>query len=84
MVFGSELGGWGGCRGVTVAVFVCRGGDFVASVKMKRISKWKIGGEVVASQMDSCLAHREMVASKVGVARMEDQADLDKKYTAEV
>ncbi|MBR8094473.1 hypothetical protein KDX09_34440 [Burkholderia cenocepacia] len=51
---------------------------------MKRISKWKVGGEVVASQMDSCLAHREMVASKVGVARMEDQADLDKKYTAEV
>lgn len=61
---------------------------------MKRISKWKIGvgaavlvavaAKVVGSPTDSYLAYREKVAAEVGAARMEDQADLDKKYTAEV
>ncbi|WP_240202056.1 MULTISPECIES: hypothetical protein [Burkholderia] len=65
---------------------------------MKRISKWKIGvgavvlvavvaalgAKVVGSPTDSYLAYRENVAAEVGAARMEDQADLDKKYAAEV
>ncbi|KAF1038282.1 MAG: hypothetical protein GAK33_02337 [Burkholderia lata] len=65
---------------------------------MKRISKWKIGvgaavlvavvaavgAKVVGSPTDSYLAYREKAAAEVGAARMEDQADLDKKYAAEV
>ncbi|MCA8253200.1 hypothetical protein LGM89_07995 [Burkholderia sp. AU31624] len=65
---------------------------------MKRISKWKsgvgavvlvavaaaVGAKVVGSPTYSYLAYREKVAAEVGAARMEDQADQDKKYTAEV
>lgn len=72
--------------------------DSVTSIKMKRISKWKIGvgaavlvavaaavgAKVVGSPTDSYLAYREKAAAEVGAARIEDQADLDKKYAAEV
>ncbi|MBN3793597.1 hypothetical protein G3N99_01040 [Burkholderia sp. Ac-20392] len=72
--------------------------DLVTLIKMKRIFKWKIGvgatvlvavaaavgAKVVRSPTDSYLAYREKVAAEVGAARMEDQADLDKKYAAEV
>ncbi|KER73964.1 hypothetical protein HR51_02465 [Burkholderia cepacia] len=65
---------------------------------MKRISKWKIGvgavvlvavaaavgAKVIASPTDSYLAYRKKAVDTVTAARMEDQADLDKKYTAEV
>ncbi|WP_041493633.1 hypothetical protein [Burkholderia lata] len=65
---------------------------------MKRISKWKIGvgaavfvavaaavgAKVVGSPTDSYLAYREKVAAEVSGAKMEDRADLDKKYAAEV
>ncbi|WP_206142013.1 hypothetical protein [Burkholderia sp. Ac-20384] len=65
---------------------------------MKRISKWKIGvgaavlvavaaavgAKVIASPTDSYLAYREKVAAEVGAVRVEDRADLDKKYTTEV
>ncbi|WP_244109939.1 hypothetical protein [Burkholderia arboris] len=53
---------------------------------MKRISRLKVGAgaKVVGSPTDSYLAYREKVAAEVGAARMEDQADLDKKYAAEV
>jgi hypothetical protein len=43
-----------------------------------------VGAKVVGSPTDAYLAYRETVAAEVGAARMEDQADLDKKYTAEV
>jgi len=72
--------------------------DSVTFVKMKRISRLKVGvgavvlvaviaavgAKVVGSPTDSYLAYREKVAAEVGAARMEDQADLDKKYAAEV
>lgn len=72
--------------------------DWVTLIKMKRISKWKIGvgaavlvaviatvgAKVVGSPMDSDHAYREKVAAEVGTTKMGDQADLDKKYTAEV
>ncbi|WP_412527512.1 hypothetical protein [Burkholderia lata] len=65
---------------------------------MKRISKWKIGvgaavlvavvaavgAKVIASPTDSYLAYRKKAVDAITAARMEDQADLDKKYTAEV
>ncbi|WP_163012999.1 hypothetical protein [Burkholderia stabilis] len=64
---------------------------------MIRISELKVGGavvlvtvitamemRVVGSPTDSYLAYREKVAAQVGAARMEDQADLNKKYAAEV
>ncbi|UTV58203.1 hypothetical protein [Burkholderia arboris] len=65
---------------------------------MKRISRLKVGvgavvlvaviaavgAKVVGSPTDAYLAYREKVAAEVGAARMEDQADLDKKYAAEV
>ncbi|WP_206147701.1 hypothetical protein [Burkholderia sp. Tr-20390] len=61
---------------------------------MKRISKWKIGvgaavlvavaAKVIASPTDSYLAYRKKAVDTITAARMEDQADLDKKYTAEV
>ncbi|MEN2468591.1 hypothetical protein [Burkholderia sp. GS2Y] len=65
---------------------------------MKRISRLKIGvgavvlvtviaavgAKVIASPTDSYLAYRKKVAAEVSAARMEDQADLDKKYAAEV
>ncbi|RBJ62618.1 hypothetical protein C3L29_041970, partial [Pseudomonas sp. MWU12-2534b] len=65
---------------------------------MKRISRWKIGvgavvlvavvaavgAKVIASPTDSYLAYRKKAVDAVTAARMEDQADLDKKYTAEV
>lgn len=42
------------------------------------------GGEGCRSPTDSYLAYREKAAAEVGAARIEDQADLDKKYAAEV
>lgn len=42
-----------------------------------------VGAKVVGAATDSYLAYREKVAAEVGAARMEDQADLDKKYAAE-
>ncbi|WP_175024942.1 MULTISPECIES: hypothetical protein [Burkholderia] len=65
---------------------------------MKRISRWKIGvgavvlvavvaavgAKVIASPTDSYLAYRKKAVDAITAARMEDQADLDKKYTAEV
>jgi len=72
--------------------------DLVTLIKMKRISKWKIGvgavvlvavaaavgAKVIASPTDSYLAYRKKAVDAITSARMEDQADLDKKYTAEV
>lgn len=72
--------------------------DWVTLIKMKRISKWKIGvgavvlvavaaavgAKVIASPTDSYLAYRKKAVDTITAARMEDQADLDKKYTAEV
>lgn len=43
-----------------------------------------IGAKVVASPTDSYLADRQKAAEAVNAARMEDRADLDKKYTAEL
>lgn len=43
-----------------------------------------VGAKVVGSPTDSYLAYREKAAAEVGAARIEDQADLDKKYAAEV
>ncbi|WP_193101099.1 hypothetical protein [Burkholderia sp. Z1] len=65
---------------------------------MKRISRLKVGvgavvlvaviaavgAKVIASPTDSYLAYRKKVAAEVSAARMEDRADLDKKYAAEV
>ncbi|HDR9486837.1 TPA: hypothetical protein QDC20_007167 [Burkholderia aenigmatica] len=65
---------------------------------MKRISRWKVGvgavvlvaviagvgAKVIASPTDSYLAYRKKAVDAVTAARMEDQADLDKKYTGEV
>ncbi|MDN7932297.1 hypothetical protein QZM52_13495 [Burkholderia metallica] len=65
---------------------------------MKRISRWKIGvgavvlvavvaavgAKVVASPADSYLAYRKKAVDTVAAARIEDRADLDKKYTADV
>lgn len=70
----------------------------VTVIKMKRISRWKIGvgavvlaavvaavgAKVIASPTDSYLAYRKKAVDAVTAARVEDQADLDKKYTAEV
>lgn len=72
--------------------------DSVTSIKMKRISKWKIGvgaavlvavaaavgAKVIASPTDSYLTYRKKAVDAITAARTEDQADLDKKYTAEV
>ncbi|MDR8102760.1 hypothetical protein KPB04_13570 [Burkholderia cenocepacia] len=65
---------------------------------MKRISRSKVcgGGAVLAaviaviratrvgSSMDCYLAHWERVGAEVRAVKMEDQADLDKKYAIEV
>ncbi|WP_196319634.1 hypothetical protein [Burkholderia cepacia] len=63
---------------------------------MKSISKLKVGAvvlltlvavvgaKVVASPTDSYLADRKKAAEAVSAARMEDRADLDKKYTVEL
>ncbi|CAI8693729.1 hypothetical protein BTK96_004240 [Burkholderia pyrrocinia] len=65
---------------------------------MKSISKLKVavgevvllaliavvGAKVVMSPTDSYLADRKKAAEAVNAARMEDRADLDKKYTAEL
>lgn len=65
---------------------------------MKSISKLKVGvgvvvllaliavvgAKVVALPTDSYLADRKKAAEAVNAARMEDRADLDKKYTAEL
>ncbi|WP_244115233.1 MULTISPECIES: hypothetical protein [Burkholderia cepacia complex] len=62
------------------------------------MSKWKIGvgasvlvavvaavgAKVISSPTDSYLAYRKKAVDTITAARMEDQADLDKKYTAEV
>ncbi|MDR6497466.1 hypothetical protein J2785_000608 [Burkholderia ambifaria] len=64
---------------------------------MKSISKLKVGvgavvllaliavvgAKAVTSQTDSYLAYRKKAAEAVNAARMEDRADLDRKYTAE-
>jgi len=44
----------------------------------------KATAKVIASPTDSYPAYRKKVVDTVTAARMEDQADLDKKYTAEV
>ena len=65
---------------------------------MKRISRVKVGvgavvlaavlaavgAKVIASPAESYLAHRKQVAAALAAARMEDQAGLDKQYTADV
>lgn len=65
---------------------------------MKSISKLKVGvgavvllvliavvgAKVVTSPTDSYLADRKKAAEAVNAARMEDRAELDKKYTAEL
>ncbi|UVE67581.1 hypothetical protein L2Y90_25985 [Burkholderia pyrrocinia] len=65
---------------------------------MKSISKLKVGvgagvllvlvavvaAKVVASPTDSYLADRKKAAEAVNAASMEDRAELDKKYTAEL
>lgn len=65
---------------------------------MKSISKLKVavgavvllaliavvGAKAVTSPTDSYLADRKKAAEAVNAARMEDRADLDKKYTAEL
>ncbi len=43
-----------------------------------------VGAKVIVSPTDSYLAYRKKVAAEVSAARMEDQADLNKKYAAEV
>ncbi|WP_244130635.1 hypothetical protein [Burkholderia pyrrocinia] len=63
---------------------------------MKSISKLKVavgavvllalvavvGAKVVTSPTDSYLADRKKAAEAVNAARIEDRADLDRKYTA--
>lgn len=39
---------------------------------------------MIASPTDSYLAYRKKAVDAITAARMEDQADLDKKYTAEM
>ncbi|MEN8516059.1 hypothetical protein [Burkholderia sp. RS02] len=65
---------------------------------MKSISKLKVavgavvllaliavvGAKAITSPTDSYLADRKKAAETVNAARMEDRADLDKKYTAEL
>lgn len=65
---------------------------------MKRISRLKVGvgavvvaavlaavgAKVIASPADSYLAYRKKAAAAVAAARTEDQAGLDKQYTADV
>jgi len=65
---------------------------------MKSISKLKVGvgavvllaliavvgAKVVTSPIDSYLADRKKAAEAVNAARIEDRADLDRKYTAEL
>lgn len=67
-------------------------------IRMKSISKLKVGvgavvilaliavvgAKVVASPTDSYLADRKKAAQAVNAARMEDRAELDKKYTVEL
>lgn len=43
-----------------------------------------VGAKVIVSPTDSYLAYRKKAVDAITAARMEDQADLDKKYTAEV
>ncbi|WP_175943396.1 hypothetical protein [Burkholderia pyrrocinia] len=43
-----------------------------------------VGAKVITSPTDSYLADRKKAAEAVNAARMEDRADLDKKYTAEL
>ncbi|WP_236654983.1 hypothetical protein [Burkholderia pyrrocinia] len=43
-----------------------------------------VGAKAATSPTDSYLAYRKKAAEAVNAARMEDRADLDKKYTAEV
>ncbi|HIC7207817.1 hypothetical protein [Burkholderia stabilis] len=43
-----------------------------------------VGAKVVTSPTDSYLADRKKAAEAVNASRMEDRADLDKKYTAEL
>lgn len=72
--------------------------DSVTSIKMKRISRWKIGvgavvlvaviagvaAKVTASPTDSYLAYRKQAVDAIGAAKPDDKAELDRKYTAEV
>ncbi|RQR37587.1 hypothetical protein DIE23_05220 [Burkholderia sp. Bp9143] len=65
---------------------------------MKRISRLKlgvgavvlaavlaaVGAKVIASPADSYLAYRKKAADAVAAARMEDRANLDRQYTADV
>ncbi|HDR9584638.1 TPA: hypothetical protein QDC22_002031 [Burkholderia stabilis] len=43
-----------------------------------------VGAKVVTSPTESYLADRKKAAEAVNAVRMEDRADLDKKYTAEL
>ncbi|AFQ51407.1 hypothetical protein [Burkholderia cepacia] len=43
-----------------------------------------VGAKVIASPADSYLAYRKKATDAVAAARMEDRADLDKQYTADV
>lgn len=84
-------------RGGTADVFVVDAG-FGDVIKMKRISRLKVGvgavavaavlaavgAKVVASPADAYLAYRKKAAAAVAAARTEDRAGLDRQYTADV